>query len=86
MRFVISRHAEEEIRRRQIPLGWLQALLRNPQQRIPQSGGKEILQSRMASEHGKMFLLRAVVAVDRDPPIVVTAYRTSRIEKYWRPE
>jgi hypothetical protein len=86
MPFVISRHAKEEIERRQIPLSLLQALLKNPQQRIPQSGGKVVFQSRMASEQGKMFLLRAVVATDREPPVVVTAYRTSRIEKYWRPE
>jgi hypothetical protein len=26
------------------------------------------------------------VACPREPPVVVTAYRTSRIEKYWRPE
>ena len=86
MPFVISRHAQEEIERRQIPRGWLEALLMDPQQRVPQSDGKVVLQSRMASEQGKVFLLRAVVAVDRDPPIVVTAYQTSRIEKYWRPE
>lgn len=34
-------------------------------------------------EHGA-YLLRVFVDVDRDPPDVVTAYRTSKIEKYWR--
>jgi hypothetical protein len=29
-------------------------------------------------------LLRVFVDVDRDPPEVVTVYRTSKIEKYWR--
>jgi len=33
-----------------------------------------------------MYLLRAVVATDKEPPVVVTVYRTSKIEKYWRPE
>jgi hypothetical protein len=32
---------------------------------------------------GKMFLLRAIVDDSVDPAVVVTAYRTKRIEKYW---
>jgi len=32
---------------------------------------------------GKMFLLRAIVDDSMDPAVVVTAYRTTRIEKYW---
>jgi hypothetical protein len=32
---------------------------------------------------GKMFLLRAIVADDIDPAIVVTVYRISKISKYW---
>jgi len=26
------------------------------------------------------------MARDKEPPVVVTVYRTSKIEKYWRPE
>ncbi len=33
-----------------------------------------------------MLLLRVVVASGKEPPVVITAYRTSKIEKYWRPE
>jgi hypothetical protein len=32
--------------------------------------------------HGKIYLLRVVVAEDEDPAVVVTVYRTSKIEKY----
>lgn len=32
------------------------------------------------------FLLRVFVDVDRDPPQVVTVYRTSKVRKYWRTE
>lgn len=85
MNIRLSRHAEEEIARRQIPRAWLESVLANPQQRVPQSDGKEVLQSRIASEDGKMYLLRVVVAMDREPPLAVTVYRTSKIEKYWRP-
>ena len=32
------------------------------------------------------YLVRVVVDVDRNPAEVVTAYRTSKIAKYWREE
>ena len=62
------------------------SLLESPEQRVPQLGGKEILQSRFTSGNGKMYLLRTVVAMHKEPPVVVTVYRRSKIEKYWRPE
>ena len=40
----------------------------------------------MRFEDGKLYLLRVVVAGDEEPPLVITAYRTSKIEKYWRRE
>ena len=30
------------------------------------------------------FLYRVFIDIDRKPPVVVTAYKTSKIEKYWR--
>ena len=45
--------------------------------------GRRIYQSRVRFEDGKMYLLRVVVAEDEHPPVIVTAYRTSKIEKYW---
>jgi hypothetical protein len=32
---------------------------------------------------GKDYLLRAMVNEATDPPVVVTVYRTSKIDKYW---
>ena len=32
------------------------------------------------------YLVRVFVDLDRDPPEVVTVYRTSKIDKYWRAE
>ncbi len=37
-------------------------------------------------EPGKLYLVRAFVDIDREPPEVVTVYRTSKISKYWREE
>jgi hypothetical protein len=41
--------------------------------------------SRIAFEGG-VYLVRVFVDVERDPPEVVTVYRTSNIAKYWRVE
>jgi hypothetical protein len=46
----------------------------------------QIFQSRLEFGDGRMYLLRAVVAMEKEPPVVVTVYRTGKIEKYWRPE
>jgi len=84
MEFTVSQHADEEMSRRRISRHSLDLLLDSPEQRIMQSDDKEILQSRFADDNGRIYLVRAVVAVDKDPPVVVTVYRTSKIQKYWR--
>ncbi len=82
----LSRDARDEMVRRAIPLSWVESLLHQPEQRIEEGIVKEVWQSRFTAEHGKMYLERAVMAVDKEPPVVVTVYRTSKIEKYWRTE
>jgi hypothetical protein len=86
MTYRLSRHAESEMERRQILKSWLDRLLDAPEQRIQQSDDTEVLQSRFATEDGKIYLLRAVVTTGKDPAVVITVYRTSKIDKYWRPE
>ena len=44
-----------------------------------------VYQSRMEAEvPGKIYLLRVFVDIDRQPAEVVSAYRTSKVEKYWK--
>ena len=45
-----------------------------------------IVKSRLRFEDGKMYLLRVVVDEDERPPVIITAYQTSKIEKYWSAE
>ena len=88
MEFRLSRHAEWEMARRRLPLAMVQAVMDAPEQRFrdePRSGAW-IYQSRLWFEDGKMYLLRVVVAEEHVPPLIVTAYRTSKIEKYWSAE
>jgi hypothetical protein len=82
----LSRHAQEEMRRRQIPEVWLDSVMTGPEQRVSEAAGKEVWQSRFTAVNGRMYLLRVVIAIDKEPPVIATVYRTSKIEKYWRPE
>ena len=49
----------------------------SPEQVIPVREGRVVAQGLVGG-----YLLRVFVDVDRQPPEVVTAYRTSKIEKY----
>jgi hypothetical protein len=84
MKFRLSRHALDEIERRGIPRDLLDQVLQNPQQILPERGGKKIYQSQVGLGGSKLFLLRAIVNDAVEPAVVVTVYRTSKIEKYWR--
>jgi hypothetical protein len=86
MKYRLSRHAEWELSRRQISRALLESVLANPEQRLQQPNGTEIHQSRIDFGDGKMRLLRAVVSLEKNSPLVVTVYRTSKVDKYWRPE
>lgn len=58
-------------------------VLAAPEQRYTVRDGREVLQAR-AEFGGMLYLVRVFVDTDRTPAEVVTAYRTSRIAKYWR--
>lgn len=57
----------------------VEAVLAAPEQKVPGYGGRLVYQSRAGR-----YLIRVVVEIDREPPEVVTAYRTSHVEKYWQ--
>ncbi|MBF0635373.1 MAG: DUF4258 domain-containing protein [Nitrospinae bacterium] len=84
MEFKFSKHALEEATRRDISLDSIEAVLRNPQQIVTEYGGKNAYQAKIESASGKMKLLRVIVDDVKRPPVVITVYRTSRINKYWR--
>ncbi|MEQ8226026.1 MAG: DUF4258 domain-containing protein [Candidatus Eremiobacterota bacterium] len=84
MKFSISVHAREQIRRRLIPLNILETVLNNPQQIIPEQGGKKAYQSKIDFGKGNIYLVRVIVDEEVEPLFVVTVYRTTKIDKYWR--
>jgi hypothetical protein len=84
MNFELSKHAREEMTRRDIPLQTVESVLSSPQQVVLDSTGKRVYQSKVELEAGKTYLIRVVTNEEGDVPVVITAYRTSKIEKYWR--
>jgi hypothetical protein len=60
-------------------------VLKNPGQRWGLRPGRAVLQSKTKQDETE-YLLRVFVDIDRKPIEVVTAYRTSKIAKYWRDE
>ncbi len=88
MDFRHSPHSEWRMMRCGIPLALVWAVMEHSEQRIAHESrpGRFIHQSRLPFKDGKMYLLRVVVEEDEHPPAIVTAYRTSKIEKYWSAE
>ena len=83
--FVISGHARLEMQRRDVTDGLVQHVVAAPEQRFAVRDGRVVLQSRVTmGRPPKMYLVRVVIDIDRRPAEVVTVYRTTRVNKYWR--
>ena len=74
---VLTGHAAEQMVRRQIPADDVRRVLAAPDQVLQVRSGRVVAQGLVGG-----YLVRVFVDVDRTPAEVVTAYRTSKIEKY----
>jgi len=81
----LTEHAKEQMARRQISQDDVAKVLAAPEQIEAVRKGRNVYQSRIkAGKPPQRYLLRVFINVDREPAEVVTVYRTSKIEKYWR--
>jgi len=80
--YVLTEHLVEKLALRNIDESLVHRVLRMPDQRFPFRAGRDVLQSKVVI-HGKAYLLRVFVDIDRYPAEVVTVYQTSNIWKYW---
>ena len=86
-KYKLTDHARHEMARRQINEAEIAKVLAVPEQTQIVRVGRAVYQSRLEmGDPPKTYLLRVFVDVDRKPVEVVTAYRTSKIEKYRRAE
>jgi hypothetical protein len=79
----LSKHVQEEMDRRGIPLAVVESVLVAPAQKVPEHGDVMCYQSQVEINQ-KPYLVRVMVNEKATPPKVVTVYRTSRISKYWK--
>jgi hypothetical protein len=84
MDFVFSKHAEEQMFRRNISKDVVIAVVTQPDQKIVDSDNPEMLifQS-LVKEDDKIFLIRVFVNRNRNPNVIVTVYKTTKIDKYY---
>jgi len=83
--FVITPHAQLEMGRRGLNEETVRRILSAPEQRLEVRPGRILLQSRVSmGEPPRMYLIRVIVDIDRQPAEVVTVYRTGKVSKYWR--
>lgn len=85
--YTFTAHGRFEMRHRGLSTAIVDTVLKSPEQRLEVRQGRHILQSRVSmGSPSKTYLVRVLVDIDRKPDEVVTAYRTSKIAKYWRDE
>ena len=85
-RVILTDHAIGEARRRGISEETILEVATTPEQCVAVRAEREVRQSRATDARGKLQLIRVVVDLGTDEDTVVTAYRTSKVRKYWRNE
>lgn len=82
MNYILSQHAQDQMRKRKIPVYLVEFVLNNPQQ-IVEEKGSGVYQS-LLEIGGKTQLLRVIINDRTTPVIVKTIYSTTQIKRYWR--
>lgn len=80
MDFVFSNHALNQIESRNIDKKTIEKILENPD-KITQQIDKLIFQS-VIWDNDKNYLIRIFVNNRVNPAVIITAYKTSKIDKY----
>ena len=84
MTAVLTNHARLEMVRRGIAEDLVMAVLDSPEQVVAEREGLVAYQSRLGMEDGRVMLVRVIAEARSTPRRVITVYRTSKIDKYWR--
>ena len=75
--------ARRKMERRGISEAWIGEALRNPDQVVQGHGGRSVAQRRRTIR-SREKLLRVVFEETEDKYVVITAYLTSDITRYWK--
>jgi hypothetical protein len=81
MNFVYSQHALEQIELRGLAKSILDEVLNAPSTIVKQDDVVTVYQ-KLVIEEDKIYLYRVFVNLVKNPPLVITAYKTSKTNKY----
>ena len=82
MDYQFSNHALDQMQLRGISEDAVKEILRNPGQR-KEEDDLTVFQSIIKSNNEEPFLVRVFVNEKRVPKLIVTVYKTSKIQKYY---
>jgi len=84
MNFVFSKHAEEQLIRRSLNRNIVESVVLSPEQILGDESDTDItIYQSIIKEDDKLFLYRVFVNTQLLPHVIVTLYRTTKIEKYY---
>jgi len=83
MDFIISQHALEQMIRRGVDHETVLSVISRPDYTVVDDENPEIIiYQSLIEEKGRLLLLRIFVNIDKQPNVIVTLYKTSKISKY----
>jgi len=84
MTFIFSKHAEEQMVRRSLDRNVIKSVVLNPEQILEDEKDIDIrIYQSIKKEDDKLFLYRVFVNTQSLPNVIVTLYRTTKIDKYY---
>jgi hypothetical protein len=86
MKFIFSQHAEEQLVRRGIDRNLVMTVIENPEEVIENDEQDVVIYQSIIKESGQLFLLRVFVNKNKQPMVIVTLYKTTKISKYYESE
>lgn len=81
MKIEFSKHARERMKQREISENQVRNVINQPDSVI-EEGHRKIFQSVIESDAGKKYLYRVFMNTNKNPNLILTVYRTSKIKKY----
>ena len=84
MRIQFSDHALERMRSRNLTTDQIKEAIKNPDQHFHNQIGTVIHKVLNVNESNKKLLLRVFYKEEEDRIVIISAYKTSNIEKYWK--
>ncbi len=82
MDHLFSQHALKQMDLRGIPMENVESIIARPDQKL-EHDNLMVLQSIVRDINEQRFLIRVFLNINKTPALVVTVYKTSKIEKYY---